>query len=134
MLAAGAGLGFRYAGGPLRTVAGVVLVLAFAYALSWIFTTVALSVRGGAEAANAAGVVWMFPLVFASTALAPAAAMPGWLRGFAAHQPVSAVVDAVRALLLGRPAGGAVLLALGWTVAIVAVFGPISVRRFRRLA
>jgi ABC-2 type transport system permease protein/oleandomycin transport system permease protein len=134
MLAAGSALGFRYPGGPLRTIAGVAIVLAFAYALSWIFTAIALSVPGGAEAANAAGVVWMFPLVFASTALAPAGAMPGWLRGFVAHQPVSAVVDAVRALLLGQPAGGAVLMALGWTGAIVAVFGPISVRRFQRLA
>ncbi|HEX6755061.1 MAG TPA: ABC transporter permease [Mycobacteriales bacterium] len=134
ILAAGTGLGFRYTGGPLRTVAGVALVLAFAYALSWIFTAIALSVRGGAEAANAAGVVWMFPLVFASTALAPAAAMPGWLRGFVAHQPVSAVVDAVRALLIGQPTRTPVLLALAWTAAIVAVFAPISARRFRRLA
>jgi ABC-2 type transport system permease protein/oleandomycin transport system permease protein len=134
MLATGTALGFRHGGGVPRAAAGMLLVLLFAHALSWVFAAVGLSVRGGAEAANAAGVVWMFPLVFASTALAPAAEMPDWLRAFAAHQPVSAVVDAVRALLGGEPAGGPVLLALGWTAAVLAVFVPLSVRRFRRLS
>ena len=134
MLAAGAAVGFRFPGGITGTAAAVLLVLAFAYALSWVFAAVGLSVRGGAEAANAAGVVWMFPLVFASTALAPAATLPDWLRGFAAHQPVSAAANGVRALLGGDPAGGAVLIALTWTAAVLAVFVPLSVRRFRRLA
>ena len=134
MLATGALVGYRFPGGVAGTAAAAVLVLSFAYALSWVFAAVGLSVKGGAEAANAAGVVWMFPLVFASTALAPAASLPGWLRGFATHQPVSAIVDGARALLGGDPAAGAVLTGAAWTAATLLVFVPLSVRRFGRLA
>ena len=134
MLGAGVLVGFRFSGGVVHTVAALLLVLAFAYSLSWVFAAIGLSVRGGAEAANAAGVVWIFPMVFASTALAPAADLPDWMRGFATHQPVSAVVDGVRALLGGTPAGAAVLTASMWTAGVLLVFVPLSVHRFRRLS
>jgi ABC-2 type transport system permease protein/oleandomycin transport system permease protein len=58
--------------------------------------------------------------------------MPGWLQAFAEHQPVTAAVDAVRALVLGGPWGRDVLISLAWTAGILAVFVPLAVRRYRR--
>lgn len=60
--------------------------------------------------------------------------MPGWLQTFAANQPITVAVDAVRVLMLGGPATSAVLQSLAWSVGILAVFGPLAVRRYRRAA
>ena len=60
--------------------------------------------------------------------------MPGWLQAFANHQPVTAVINAVRALTLGGPTAGKVVSALVWIVVIVAVFAPLSIRRYRKVA
>jgi ABC-2 type transport system permease protein/oleandomycin transport system permease protein len=87
---------------PLALLAAVGLLLLFGFALSWVFALVGLSVAN-AESAQAASFPLLFPLVFASSAFVPTATMPGPLRAFAEHQPVTAVVDAVRALVLGGP-------------------------------
>jgi ABC-2 type transport system permease protein/oleandomycin transport system permease protein len=76
----------------------------------------------------------MAPLVFASSAFVPVSVMPGWLQAFAAHQPVSVTVAAVRALCIGGPTAMNVLEALAWSVGILAVFGPLAVLRYRRSA
>jgi ABC-type polysaccharide/polyol phosphate export permease len=61
--------------------------------------------------------------------------MPGPLRAYAEHQPVTAAVDGVRALLNGhQPMAAKVLTSLAWSLAIVAVFAPLAVRRYRRTA
>jgi hypothetical protein len=60
--------------------------------------------------------------------------MPGPLRAYADHQPVTATVNAVRALMNGGPTTGKVIAAVAWSVAIVAVFAPLAVRRYRRTA
>ena len=60
--------------------------------------------------------------------------MPGPLRAFAEHQPVTATVDAVRAPLNGGPTAGKVFASLAWSLAVVAVFAPLAVRRYRRAA
>jgi ABC transporter DrrB family efflux protein len=124
-------IGFRPQGGPLRFLAAIGIVVLFGYALSWVFAVVGLSVKG-AEAAQAAGFVWIFPLVFASSAFVPTQTMPDWLRVFADNQPVTRVVDAVRALVLDQPAGEPAAYALAWTAAILVVFAPLAVRVYRR--
>jgi ABC transporter DrrB family efflux protein len=124
-------IGFRFRGGVLAAIAAIALVVAFAFALSWVFALVGLSVSG-AEAAQAAGFVWIFPLVFASSAFVPTETMPDWLRAFADNQPVTRIVDAIRGLVLGTPAGDDVLAALAWIGAIAVVFAPLAVRRYRR--
>ena len=58
--------------------------------------------------------------------------MPGWLQAFANHQPVTATVNATRALMLGGPTATYVWQSLAWSVGIVAVFAPLAVRRYRR--
>ena len=73
-------------------------------------------------------------LVFASNAFVSPKAMPGPLRAYANHQPVSATVDAVRALVLGGPTVSKVVASVVWCLAIVAVFAPLAVMKYRRAA
>jgi ABC-type polysaccharide/polyol phosphate export permease len=60
--------------------------------------------------------------------------MPGWLQAFAEINPITNVVDALRALCLGGPTAGPVLRALAWIAGILLVFVPLAVRRYRRAA
>lgn len=105
----------------------------FGYAFSWVFAFVGLTVSSP-EAANSAGFLAVFPLTFVSSAFVPVASMPAVLRAFADVNPFTITVNAMRALWLGRPAGNNVWEALLWIVAIIAVFAPLAVARYRRAA
>jgi ABC-2 type transport system permease protein/oleandomycin transport system permease protein len=132
MLLVGLAVGFRFGDTTvLGVLAGFGLMLLFAYAFSWIAAVIGLAVRS-AEAAQSAGFIWVFPLVFASSTFVLVDKLPGWLQPVAEYQPVTAVVDATRALFLGGPVTGDLLQALGWCAAILAVFGPLAVRTYRR--
>ena len=131
MVLVGFAVGFRVHTGALPFLFGMALVLLFGYALSWVFATVGLAV-GDPETAQAAAFPVMAPLVFASSAFVPVETMPGWLQPFAEHQPVSVTASAVRALAIGGPTTSYVLQSLAWSVAILLVFAPIAVRRYRR--
>jgi ABC-type multidrug transport system permease subunit len=82
----------------------------------------------------------VLPLTFASSAYVPVSSMPGWLRVFAERQPVTIVINAVRALTsgrsaeatLGHPTGYFTLRALLWIVAIILIFGTLAITRIRR--
>jgi ABC transporter DrrB family efflux protein len=131
MVAVGFMVGFRIHTNPLALIAGILLLLFFGYAMSWIFATVGLTL-GDPETAQAAAFPVLAPLVFASTVFVPLEKMPGWLQVWAGHQPVSVTASAVRALVLGGPTSSYVLQALAWCVGILAVFAPLAVRRYRR--
>jgi ABC-2 type transport system permease protein/oleandomycin transport system permease protein len=133
MLAVGFAVGFRIHAGVLALVAGFLLLTLFAFSLSWLFATIGMAIPDP-EAAQAATFPLMAVLVFASTAFVPARSMPGWLQAYASHQPVSDVADALRSLVLGGPTAGNVVIAVAWCVGIVAVFAPIAVLRYRRVA
>ena len=124
-------VGWRINTNVLGLIGCLLLVLAFAYSLSWVFAIVGLSAPD-AETAQAASLPILAPLVFASSAFVPVSSMPGWLQVFAKHQPVTAVVDAARDLTLGGPARHDVLIALAWIIGIVAVCAPIAVAKYRR--
>src|SRR6266516_3041258 len=96
-------VGWRIHASLLALLAGALLVLLFGYAVSWIFATVGLAV-GDPETAQAAAFPVLAPLVFASSAFVSPQSMPGWLRAFANHQPVSVTAQAVRNLTTGLPA------------------------------
>ncbi|MDQ3897889.1 MAG: ABC transporter permease [Actinomycetota bacterium] len=132
LLMTGVGLliGFRAHGGPVRAALALLLVLAFGFALSWVSAAIGLAVQD-VEATQMAGVIWTFPVTFTSSAFVRVDSMPGWLQAWAHVNPITVTVDAVRNLLLGRPAGADVAQALLWTVAILAVFVPLAVRRYR---
>src|SRR5207249_11639852 len=114
-------VGFRIHTSVFGFLAGMALVLLFGYALSWVFATVGLAV-GDPETAQAASFPVMAPLVFASSAFVAPSSMPGWLRAFANHQPVSATASAVRALTNGGPTASYVWQALAWCLGILVVF------------
>ena len=131
--AVGVAVGFRIHGGVPAYLAALGLVLVFAFALSWVVATIGLSASNG-EAAQAAIFPLLFPLTFASSAFVDPSFMPGWLQAFAEHQPVTITVDAARDLVLGQPVGWGVVTSLAWSAGIMAVFGPLAVRRYRRTA
>ena len=132
MIAVGYAVGFRFHGGTAGAVGCVAVVAAFGFALSWIFAFVALTVRG-AEAAQTAGFVVIFPLVFASSVFVPVSTLPHWLQAFAKISPVTVTADAARSLaLFGTPASlGA---AAAWIGGLLAVFIPLSVWRYRQMS
>jgi ABC-2 type transport system permease protein/oleandomycin transport system permease protein len=131
MVAVGFAVGFRIETNAARLVLGVLLLLLFGFALSWVFALIGLSVAN-AESAQAASFPFMMPMVFASSAFVSTDTMPGWLQAFAEHQPLTAAVDAMRTLVLGGPAAGPVLESLAWSLGILAVFVPLAVARYRR--
>ncbi len=131
MIAVGMLLGFRFTNGWLDAIAAIALVVMFGFAFSWISLTIGLAVKDS-ETAQVAGFFWIFPLVFASAVFVPVQTMPEWLQHFANNQPVTQIVNAVRYLTTGNAPSGAVLRALYWIVGIIAVFGPLSARLFRR--
>ncbi|HEY4830370.1 MAG TPA: ABC transporter permease [Solirubrobacteraceae bacterium] len=131
-------VGFRLHGSALDGLAAFGLVIAFGFAFEWLFVTMGLF-AGNAQAAQGMGMI-VFPFAFISSAYIPVATMPGWLQVFAKHQPLTYMVDAVRALtlgshaqaLLGHPAGYFVIRASIWAVAIIAVSLPVAVAKYRR--
>jgi ABC transporter DrrB family efflux protein len=132
MIAVGYLAGFRFHGGIAAAAGCITVVAAFGFALSWIFTLVALTVRG-AETAQTAGFVVIFPLVFASSVFVPVSTFPDWLQAFATINPVTVTADAARSLaLLGTTASLAA--AAAWTGGLLAVFIPLSVSRYRRIS
>jgi ABC-2 type transport system permease protein/oleandomycin transport system permease protein len=131
MLAVGLAVGFRFSSSVPEVVAGIALLLLIGYAFSWVFAFIGL-VSSSPEAANAYGFTIIFPITFVSSAFVPVQSMPSWLQPIAEHNPVTAMVDAVRALFLGIPAGNSVWLAVAWSFALIAVFGGLSSWRYRR--
>jgi ABC-2 type transport system permease protein/oleandomycin transport system permease protein len=130
MLAVGFAVGFRVQTDAWRLLLALAVLLAFGFAMSWVFALIGMSVEGP-ESAQAASFPLMLPLVFASSAFVSPATMPDWLQPFSEHQPVSATVNAVRTLVLGGAATEEVLISLTWSVAIVALFAPLAVWRYR---
>jgi ABC-2 type transport system permease protein/oleandomycin transport system permease protein len=132
MLAVGLAVGFRFHHTSVgAVVGGFAVLLLFSYAFSWISAAIGMAVSNP-EAAQSGGIIWVFPLVFASSGFAPTSTMPGWLRGFAEHQPVSVTVNTARALFQGGPVATDLLSSIAWSVGIIAVFGPLAVRTYRR--
>ena len=131
-------VGFRLGGSVADGLAAFGLVVLFGFAFEWLFVTMGL-VAGTGQAAQGMGMI-VFPLAFVSSAYVAVNSMPGWLQVFAEHQPLTPMVDAVRALTLG-PHAQAVLghqesyfltRALLWTAAILIVAVPLAVARYRR--
>jgi len=131
MTAVGFAVGFRIHTGVLPALAALALTIAFGIAFSWVMLYLALTL-GTAEATQAAGQTLMFLLTFLSSAFVPLATMPGWLQTIARLNPVTHAVDALRALLAGAPAARPVLLTIAWIAALIAVFAPLAIRRYRR--
>ncbi len=130
MLLIGFAVGFHTHTSFIKVLGGIGLMTIFGSALCWIFALIGLSVTNG-ETAQAAAFPILAPLTFASNAFVPPATMPGWLRWWAERQPLSVTVRGVRSLMLGSESTDYVWGSLLWSLAIVASFAPLAIRRFR---
>ena len=126
-------IGFAFRSPVGQVVGGFGLLLLIGFAFSWVFAFAGL-VASTPEAAQSIGFIAIFPLTFISSAFVPVGTMPAGLRAFAHVNPFTIMVDAVRALWLGEPAGTHVWGAVVWALVILGVFAPLAVRRYRRAA
>jgi ABC-2 type transport system permease protein/oleandomycin transport system permease protein len=129
----GVAVGFRPSGGILPYLQASLLMLSFAFALSWGFTWIGLKAPE-LETAQAMTFPLIFPLTFASTIFVPVQTMPSWLRAFATNQPVSQVATAVRGLMTSLPHGNSTYVSIAWTVGALLVLVPLATRAYRRVA
>jgi len=133
LLGTGLIIGFSFQASFIEIIGGLGLLLLFGYAFSWVFAWLGLLVSSP-EAANSVGFIAVFPLTFVSSAFVPPESMPGALKWFAEVNPFSIVVNAMRALWIGGPAGNNVWGAVVWSLVILVIFAPLAVRRYRRAA
>jgi ABC-2 type transport system permease protein/oleandomycin transport system permease protein len=127
----GFAVGFRPHGGFVPYVEASLLMLLFAYCLSWGFAFIGLAAPNS-ETAQAMTFPLIFPLTFASSIFVPLSGMPAWLQAFARNQPVSQAANAVRALMLGEPVGDSVWLTLVWAAGALILLAPLATRRYRQ--
>lgn len=136
-------VGWRIRSSILEALGGFVLLLLFAYALSWVMAVVGLTVRSP-EVVNNASFVVIFPMTFIANTFVPSAGLPSGLRVVAEWNPVSAVSQAARELFGntgGKPLDSdtwalhhPVIYVLIWVVGILVVFVPLAVHRYQRAA
>jgi ABC-2 type transport system permease protein len=126
-------VGFRPKASVADWFAVVGIVAAFSFALAWLSAALGLVTKSVAGA-NGSTLPLQFLLPFLSSTFVPAASMPAGVRWFAANQPFTPVVDSLRALLTGAPAGGTPYLALAWCAAIALVAYLWARTAFRRAA
>jgi len=133
MIVVGYLVGFSFQAGVLAALGCVAIIAAWGIALSWIFAFVSLVVRG-AESAQTAGFVILFPLVFASSVFVPVQTLPDWLQKIAKVSPVTLVANAARGFASTGGVPDSLGWALAWIVGILVVFVPLSVWRYRRMS
>ncbi len=123
-------IGFRPEGGVVGVLLGVLLLLVFAFSLSWIFTILGLLLRTP-NAVMGVSMMVLMPLTFASNIFVDPSTMPSALQRFVDVNPVSHLVTAVRGLMAGQPDGGEIVWVLIAAVVLTAIFGPITMRLYR---
>jgi len=131
MLVVGVIIGFGFESPFLHVVFGILLLLLFGYAFSWVFAFIGLT-SSSPEAAQSLGFIIIFPLTFVSSAFVPPETMPAALQWFAEWNPFSITVNAIRALFIGDPAGNTIWGAIAWSIGIATVFGVLAVARYKR--
>ena len=120
---------------------GVVLLLAYAFVMSWVGVWLGLRLPS-VEVAQQVSFIVILPLTFVSNVFVPIGTLPEWLQPFAAWNPVSTLTASLRELWgnpnpfpsSGLPAEMPVLVTLGWYVLLLAVFAPLGVRRYRSIS
>ncbi|MDX3581124.1 ABC transporter permease [Streptomyces europaeiscabiei] len=131
MLTVGMILGYRPDGGVPGVVAGVVLLIVFSFAFSWIWTMFGLMLRTEKSVMGVSMMV-IFPLTFLSNVFVDPSTMPGWLQAFVNNSPVTHLASAVRELMAGEWPPAEIAWTLGWSALFVLVFGPITMRLYNR--
>ena len=135
IIGVGYAVGFRFQNGVAGAVGMVLLAEIFGITICSVSAFVGLVIKDE-ESVQAFGLIWIFPLTFVSSAFVPIATMPGWLQVFANDQPVTLVINAMRAMALGGPAfplNPSLWESLLWLAGILIVFVPLAVWSYRRV-
>ncbi|MFA6908718.1 MAG: ABC transporter permease [Patescibacteria group bacterium] len=131
MIGVGLLVGFRPTASVIDWVEITGIVLLFTFAMSWMAAIMGL-VAKTVESVQWLGFFIIFPITFASAAFVPTQTMPAWLRVFAENQPVTHVIEAIRALMLGMPIGEHAWISAIWCVGIIVICVPIAGWMFRK--
>ncbi|HSD76584.1 MAG TPA: ABC transporter permease [Solirubrobacteraceae bacterium] len=123
-------MGYRPGAGAGGVLAAMLLVVVFAFGLSWVFTTVGLIMRSPSAVMNA-GFMALFPLIFLSNVFVAPSTLPDWLEAFVGVNPISHLVTATRGLMEGDASAGDIGLVLAEAGALTAIFAPLTVRLYR---
>lgn len=123
-------IGFRFQGGPVASLAFLLLPVVFTLSVSLISLYVAVGAKSS-ETISAVLNPWILPLTFLSVGYVPIAGFPDWAAGFVRYNPVSTVAEAMRALANGEPAAELVGIVLLWSLALAAIFGPLTLRAYK---
>ena len=124
-------LGFRPDAGIVGAVAALALVVASAFGLSWVFTTIGLVLRSPSAVLNA-GFMGIFPLTFLSNVFVSPETLPGPLEAFVNVNPISILANASRGLMAGNAEGRDIAIVLAVAVGLTAVFAPLTTRLYRK--
>ena len=124
-------VGFGFSASPGKVIAGIGLVLLFGYAMAWVYAFFGL-IASSPESASALITIVIFPLTFVSSVYVPTGSMPAIFRAIANANPITTIVDALRALWLDAPAGTDIWVGLLWCAGITAVFAVLATARYRR--
>ena len=130
VIAVAVGVGFRPTANPLEWLAAMSLVALYILAITYLFAAIGLA-AGSAEAANGYGFILLF-VPYISSAFVPVDTLPDWLQGVAENQPLTPIIETIRALLTGTEVTAQPLLAVGWCLLILAiavVWGAVMFRR-----
>ena len=115
---------------PAASLAALALVVVFAFALSWVFTTLGLLLRSPNAVMNA-GFMGIFPLTFLSNVFVEPETLPAGLEAFVEVNPISILATASRGLMAGNASGGDIAIVLATAAALTAVFAPLTTRLYR---
>jgi ABC-2 type transport system permease protein len=126
----GVALGFRPDGGPLGVLLAIALLLVFSFSLSWLWTAIGLRMQKP-ETVMQLSMTVLFPLTFASNVFVDPSTMPGWVQAFVDVNPITHLTTAARGLMHGSPDAGPIGWVLLWSVALVAIFAPLTMRLYR---
>ncbi len=126
----GVALGFRPEAGLEGVVAAMVLVIVFAFGLSWVFMTLGLLLRSPNAVMNA-GFMGIFPLTFLSNVFVEPETLPAPLEAFVEVNPISILATASRGLMAGNADAADIAIVLATAAALTAVFAPITTRLYR---
>ncbi|MER6137284.1 ABC transporter permease [Streptomyces sp. NPDC001815] len=131
MLVVGLIMGFRPDGGVQGVVGGVLLLIVFSFAFSWVWTMFGLLLRTEKSVMGVSMMI-LFPLTFLSDIFVRPETMPGWLQAFVNNNPITHLASAVRGLMDGSSPSTEIAWSLGWAAVLIAVFGPVTMRLYNR--
>jgi oleandomycin transport system permease protein len=130
LLGTGMVLGFRSSTGVAGMVGGILLAAAFTFTLCWPMAYLGIGSKRP-ESVSTWGFLVLLPLLFASSIFAPVDSMPGWLASLVEVNPITALADSVRGLMVGGAVATPLTLSLAWMAGFVVIFGMLAIRRYR---